>query len=410
MEKFETYLKSRRITNEKNHVFYLQWITQFYGFCGKHPEDDVGQAEVEQYLANLSKRKEDWQVRQASDAIQVYLFFKKKNRTDSDIKNENTKDAWVDIAEEMQNALRLRHRSFRTEQTYLGWLRRFYRFLNGKNPVSLSSRHVKDFMTHLAVEGKVGASTQNQAFNAILFLFRYVLDKPIEDIGSAIRAKRTTRLPVVLTKKEVVNLFNCMVGIGQLMAMVVYGCGLRLQECLQLRIKDVDFERSAVTIRMGKGNKDRETVLPDSLKKELQVHLGKVRSIYQKDRAADIPGVYLPNALERKYPNAGKEWNWFWVFPSDKISIDPKTKIVRRHHYYRGSLQRQIKQAGTDAKIQKRITVHTLRHSFATHMLENGYDIRTIQELLGHTNINTTMIYTHVATKNKLGVKSPLDK
>ncbi len=410
MEKFKSYLLSSRIANEKNHAFYLHWVAQFYGFCGKHPEDDAEQAEVERYLSYLSKRKEDWQVRQASDAIQVYLFFKKKNQPLSDVKNKHADKAWVDVAEEMQNALRLRHRSFRTEQTYLGWVRRFYRFLNGRHPKAIDSQHVQDFMTHLAVEQKVAASTQNQAFNAILFLFRYVLDKPIDDIGSAVRAKRSTRLPVVLTKGEVDRLFTCMAGSGQFMAKVIYGCGLRLQECLQLRIKDVDFERSVITVRMGKGNKDRETVLPDSLKKEFLGHLKTVRLVYEKDRAINANGVQLPNGLERKYPNAGKEWNWFWVFPADKFSIDPVSKIVRRHHYYRGNLQRQIKQAGVDAKIPKRITVHTLRHSFATHLLENGYDIRTIQELLGHSNINTTMVYTHVARKNKLGVKSPLDE
>jgi integron integrase len=282
--------------------------------------------------------------------------------------------------------------------------------MKGRSPYSLESRDVKDFMTHLAVERKVAISTQNQAFNAILFLFRYILDKKIDDISDTVRAKRNRRLPVVLTKLEIGRLFNEMSGLYLLMAKVIYGCGLRLRECLQLRVKDIDFERNAVIIRSGKGDKDRETVLPESIKKYLFEHLERARKIYEKDRKDDAPGVQLPNAFEHKSPNAGKEWPWFWVFPSNTLSVDPLTKIVRRHHVYPGNLQSEIKKAGTKAKIAKRINVHTLRHSFATHLLEKGVDIRTIQDLLGHSDVNTTMIYTHVINKNKLGVVSPLDQ
>jgi integron integrase len=282
--------------------------------------------------------------------------------------------------------------------------------MKGRSPYSLESRDVKDFMTYLAVERDVSVSTQNQAFNAILFLFRHILEKSIDNIGEAIRAKRTRRLPVVLSKKELENLLSHLSGINLLMAKVIYGCGLRLQECLQLRVKDIDFERSTITIRQSKGDKDRETVLPESIKKELGDYLEKVRAIHEKDRINNLPGVQIPNALERKYPNAGKEWGWFWAFPSYKLSIDPITKIIRRHHIYHGNLHRQIKEAGIRARIAKRVTVHTLRHSFATHLLESGYDIRTIQELLGHNDLRTTMVYTHVATTNRLGVKSPLDQ
>ena len=198
-------------------------------------------------------------------------------------------------------------------------------------------------------------------------------------------------------------------GVNQLMARLIYGCGLRLQECMQLRIKDIDMEREAVTVRSGKGDKDRETVLPSSIKPELEAHLKEVKTLYDADRAAESPGVMLPGALERKYPNAGKEWAWFWVFPSRTNSTDPKTGILRRHHIYRGNLQKAVKLAGKRAEIPKRITVHTLRHSFATHLLEKGYDIRTIQDLLGHTDLRTTMVYTHVVSKNRHGVVSPLD-
>jgi integron integrase len=309
----------------------------------------------------------------------------------------------------MRQALRLRHRASRTEEAYLSWLRKYYIFLNGKAPYSTDSSHVKDFMTYLAVEKSVAASTQNQAFNALLFLYRYVLDKPIDGISDAIRAYKPKRLPVVLTKKEVNRLFACLSGTDLLMAKVMYGTGLRLSECLQLRVQDIDFGRDVVIVRMGKGDKDRVTIFPEILKPALRKHLEKVRAIHERDRKNEFPGVQLPHALERKYPNAGKEWIWFWVFPADKISMDPKTHIVRRHHCYKGSLNKAIRQARERANIPKRVTAHTMRHSFATHLLEDGYDIRTIQELLGHSDVRTTMIYTHVANMNKLGVKSPLD-
>lgn len=309
----------------------------------------------------------------------------------------------------MRKMLRLKHRSYRTEKTYMGWIRRFYRYLNGQTPYTLDSSHVKDFMTHLAVEKRIAASTQNQAFNAILFLFRHTLEKDIDDISDAVRAKTKTRLPVVLARPEIERLFQNMGGLNLLMARTIYGSGLRLAECVNLRIKDIDFERDAISVRSGKGDKDRETVLPRSLKSDFRKHLEKVRSVYDADRKTNAQGVMMPNALERKYPNAGKEWAWFWVFPSHKFSVDPITRVVRRHHLYRGNIQKAVKKAGAMAEIPKRITVHTLRHSFATHLLENGSDIRTIQDLLGHADLRTTMIYTHVASKNRHGVVSPLD-
>ncbi len=241
------------------------------------------------------------------------------------------------------------------------------------------------------------------------FLFRHILDKSINDVADAVRAKKKRRLPVVLTRSELNNLFAHLSGLDRLMARLIYGCDLRLRECLNLRVKDIDFERRTVTIRKGKGDNDRETIFPESLKKELRDHSDRIHCLFKEDRKNDRPGVYLPNALERKFPNAGKEWLWFWVFPAPNLSIDPSTNIVRRHHVYRGNLQRQIKRAGEKAKIYKKITVHTLRHSFTTYLLEDGYDIRSIQELLGHSDLRTTTIYTHVATKNRPGIKSPLD-
>jgi len=293
---------------------------------------------------------------------------------------------------------------------HLGWVRRFYRFVNGKPPNSLNDENVKDFLTHLAVERKVSATTQNQAFSALLFLYRHILDKPLENIGESIRAKRSKRLPVVLTQNEVAQLLSELSGVNLLMAQIIYGGGLRLKECLQLRVKDVDLERKTVIVRSGKGDKDRETVLPSSIKSDLKKHLENIKALYDKDRNSNQPGVSLPGALEKKLPNAGKEWPWFWVFPSYKLSSEPDTGLIRRHHIYPGVLQRNIRKAAIKAKIYKRVTVHTLRHCFATHLVEQGCDIRTIQDLLGHRHLETTMVYTHVAQTNRLGIVSPLDK
>ena len=409
MEQFKSYLITSKLTDEKKAGFYLSWVTRFFEFCNKNPEDSAAQQEIEPFLKYLSRNREDWQVKQASDAIQLYQYYKERKKTEKIKESLELNAQWKLIAESMHKILRLMHRSYRTEQAYIGWIRQFYRFMKGRSPYSLESRNVKDFMTHLAVERNVAISTQNQAFNAVLFLFRHVLDKEIDNISEAVRAKGNKRLPVVLTKSELGRLFDQMSGINLLMAKMIYGCGLRLRECLQLRVKDIDFERKAVTIRSGKGDKDRETVLPESIKENLVEHLERMRKVYQKDRKNNVPGVDLPYAFERKSPNAGKEWAWFWVFPSATLSIDPQTKTVRRHHVFRGNLQKVIKQAAIKANITKRLTVHTLRHSFATHLLESGHDIRTIQDLLGHTDLNTTMIYTHVVHKNRLGVKSPLD-
>ena len=310
----------------------------------------------------------------------------------------------------MHKMIRLRHLALRTEQVYLGWVKKFYRFLNGRSPNAINSRNVKEFMTHLAVESKVSASTQNQAFNALLFLFRYVLGRPLDDIGEAVRAKQTRRLPVVLTESEIERLLDNMSGPNRLMAEITYGGGLRLNECLRLRVKDMDFERKTIVIRGGKGDKDRETVLPESIMPNLRAHLENIKKLYEIDRKNNLAGVILPKALDRKMPNAGKEWMWFWVFPSYKLSTDPRSGIIRRHHIHPSVLQKHVKRAAERAKVYKRVTVHTLRHCFATHLVEKGHDIRTIQELLGHRHLETTMIYTHVAQTKRLSIMSPLGR
>ena len=310
----------------------------------------------------------------------------------------------------MVKAMRLKHLSYRTEQAYLTWMRSFYSFLNGASPWQLDSRNVIDFLSYLAIERKISKSTQNQAFNSILFFFRRVLDKDIGGLWQSVRAKKRHSLPVVLTPEEVRQIFDQMKGLHLLMLRLIYAGGFRLNEAVRLRVKDLDFERGCVMIRAAKGDKDRETLFPESLQAEFRKHLESIRGLYDADREAGIEGVYMPNALARKYPNAGKEWGWFWAFPSQKLSVDPKDACVRRHHVNAQRLQRSVKKAALAAAITKEVKVHTFRHSFATHLVENGCDIRTVQDLLGHVNLQTTMIYTHVARHNKIGVLSPLDR
>jgi integron integrase len=279
-----------------------------------------------------------------------------------------------------------------------------------KKVAEINKDDVQNFLSRLAVEKNVAASTQNQAFSALLFFFRHVLGRDLDDLNDTVRATKTRKLPVVLSKGEIQKIFSFLSGQYLLMARLIYGCGLRVQECLSLRVKDLDFEQSSLTVRSGKGDKDRMTVLPESIKNELLAHLAMVEKIFRRDAAYDRSGgVWLPRALGRKYPNAAKEWGWFWLFPASKVSVDPRTGEKQRHHLHVTSLQRQFKKAVRLTEIPKNASVHSLRHSFATHLLERGYDIRTIQELLGHANLQTTMIYTHVAGKNILGVTSPLD-
>lgn len=273
---------------------------------------------------------------------------------------------------------------------------------------TLDDSHIKDYLSYLASERRVAKSTQNQAFNALLFFYRHVLEKEVGSIAQVVRARRGRRLPVVLTHEKVMHLIDRLQGVYQLMAQIIYGGGLRLNECVRLRIKDIEFEKNTLMVRGAKGDKDRQTLLPESIQPALQCHLQEVRKLYEKDREVNVAGVFLPGALSRKYPNADKEWIWYWVFPSARLSVDPRAKVVRRHHMASNNLQKTIKKASKD--INNRVTVHTLRHSFATHLLEDGYDIRTIQQLLGHSSLQTTMIYTHVAHKNRLGVISPLDR
>jgi integron integrase len=319
-------------------------------------------------------------------------------------------DSNQSLLDRLRALIRCKHYSIRTEQSYLHWARRFLAFHHNLPAQRLAEPDISSFLTYLAVHDQVSASTQNQALNALVFFFRNVLRQTLDSPFQLVRAKRPLRLPAVLSRAEVRALLAELAGDYLLLAQLLYGSGLRLMEVLRLRVKDLDFGLHRIIVRDGKGSKDRVTMLPDRLIPALEAHLERVRRIHQSDLAAGTGSVYLPYALERKYPAAAREWKWQYVFPSDRLSPDPRGGVVRRHHIDPSALQKEVRRAVRAAGIAKPAGCHTLRHSFATHLLEAGYDIRTVQELLGHADVNTTMIYTHVLGRGGLAVKSPIDQ
>ena len=314
------------------------------------------------------------------------------------------------LLDQVRGKIRLKHYSIRTEQVYVDWIKRFVLHFDKRHPSEMGAREVEAFLTHLAVHGKVAAATQNQAKSALLFLYREILDQNLPWLENVERAKTPKRLPVVLTQAEVQSVLSRLSGTHWLVAGLLYGAGLRIMEALRLRVKDVEFSRGEILVREGKGFKDRVTMLPAAVAVPLKAHLNQVRELHEQDVAEGFGEVYLPYALDRKYPNAGRDWGWQYVFPSKNRSVDPRSGVVRRHHVQDQAIQRAIRQVVRDAGIAKPATPHTLRHSFATHLLQAGYDIRTVQELLGHSDVSTTMIYTHVLNKGGRGVTSPLDR
>ncbi len=321
--------------------------------------------------------------------------------------NTNTPPKLLD---QVRDRIRVKHYSIRTETQYVQWVKRFILFHGKRHPKELGAVEVEAFLTHLAVDGKVSASTQNQALSALLFMYKEVLAVDLPWLNNVVRAKQPQRLPVVLTRSEVREVLVRMKGVYGLMANLLYGSGMRLMECVRLRVKDVDFERGEILIRDGKGGKDRVTMLPSTVVSALQTHLAQRQVLFEDDKRIGKAAVFLPDALARKYPNAATEWAWQYIFCSGSYSVDPRSGAERRHHLDEKLLQRAMKKAVQTSGITKLATPHTLRHSFATHLLEAGYDIRTIQELLGHKDVATTMIYTHVLNKGGKGVISPLDQ
>jgi len=435
-EAYRACAEENRVRPDRS-TFYVNWARDFANFLPEKPLRDRSRKDIETFLANLGERRgiAEWQVRQAEHALRIlYEIFlphyvpekhtvvgpSGKHPVQGAVaKTDGFRDRVIPgeverrfskLIEAVKTEVRSRHYSYRTETTYLDWIRRFIAFHDYANPSGLDApTAVKTYLDYLAVEREVTASTQNQALNALVFFYGQVLRKPLGEMEEFVRAKRPRRMPEVMTRDEVQTLLSKMSGITGLMAGLMYGSGLRLMECVRLRVKDIDFARHQIMVRDGKGQKDRVTMLPERFAAPLQEHLARVKAMYDQDLAQGTAGVYIWSALERKYPNAGKEWIWQYVFPAKTLSVDPRSSKVRRHHINETVVQKAVKEAAAEAAINKKVSCHTLRHSFATHLLEARYDIRTVQELLGHANVVTTMIYTHVLNRPGLSVKSPAD-
>ena len=431
---FKSCTEENRVPPERS-SFYVKWAQAFVTFNPVKKLRDRTSEDVTAFLENLGSQPgiQDWQVRQAGHALKLlYESFlpayaphpatnadTRKRSAKGPRKTENFRDQvipgeierrFAPLIDAIRTEIRNRHYSIRTETSYLDWARRFIAFTGYTDPMTIDAEtSVKEYLDYLAVERKVAASTQNQALNALVFFFNHALKKPFGEMERFIRAKRPKRLPEVLTREEVQSLLNAMNGTMALMAGLLYGGGLRLMECVRLRIKDIDFSRRQIMVRDGKGQKDRVTMLPEKYIEPLRDHIQRVKAIHIRDRADGIPGVYIWPALARKYPSTASEWIWQYVFPSKSLSVDPRSGTARRHHIHENLPQKAVKEGALRAGIQKRISCHVLRHSFATHLLEANYDIRTVQELSGHADVSTTMIYTHVLNKPGLSVKSPAD-
>ena len=315
----------------------------------------------------------------------------------------------IKLLDQVRSKIRLKGYSIRTEKSYVEWIRRFILFHHKRHPKEMGKAEIESFLSHLVIQRNVASSTQNQAFNAILFLYDHVLETKMPEEIQSIRSKNPVRVPTVMTREETHKMIAVMSGVHQLMAKMMYGCGLRVLECLRLRVKDIDFCLNQIVVRDGKGKKDRITVLPEGIKSDIEKHLQYVHRTHQEDLRRGFGRVYLPYALNRKYPAADKQWGWQYVFPSKTLSIDPRSAIKRRHHMHESSIRKAIHKAAKISGIVKPVGCHTLRHSFATDLLMDGYDIRTVQELLGHKDVSTTMVYTHVLNRGGRGVVSPLD-
>ncbi|MGD8344366.1 MAG: integron integrase [Desulfobacterales bacterium] len=422
---------------EKNAEWFVRWAQKFSDYRKDKPLKKRSADDIRQFLLEFSMQHgiQPWQVQQAEDAL-IFLYdtylkaglklkslsplgpapapssFHSRKRghfRDRMLPKSELDARYKKLFERFKSAMRLRHYSIRTERAYEQWIRRFLSFHKNKAVEKIGAGEIESYLNYLAQDRQIAAGTQNQALNAIVFFFREVIKRDPGDFSDFVRAKKPMHVPEVLTTAQVKRLLDSLDGVNFLMAGLLYGAGLRLMECVRLRVKDIDFETGRLTVRDGKGQKDRITMLPERFAPLLEAHLEKVRAIYKDDLKKGVAGVYIWPALGRKYTNAAREWIWQYAFPSNRLSVDPRSNTVRRHHVHSSSLQKAVKKAALKAGFNKKVTCHTLRHSFATHLLENGYDIRTVQELMGHSNVATTMIYTHVLNKPGLAVRSPAD-
>jgi integron integrase len=403
--------------------FYLMWVKRYVRFLNGLPIDQASSDIVKAFILYLGKdlRVKDWQIRQAEDAVAIlYKDIEKvlvRNSAapesipfrDTAVDYKDLEIRYGNLFKRFECEIATEHLAKNTKEAYGQWIKRFLTFHGLKEPDLLDAVCIKEYLEYLASVRKVASSTQNQALNAVVFLYSRVLDRVPGDFSDFTRAKMPVHVPTVLTKNEVNRLFEHMSGVYLLMAGLLWGSGLRKKECMRLRIMDIDFEAKQITVRNAKGAKDRVTMLAERYAGMLKEQFEKSRRFFDEDRKLNIPGVYIGPAIERKYPNAGKEWIWQFVFPSARLSVDPESRIVRRHHQHPDPLQRRIKYAARKAGITKRVSCHTLRHSFATELLKSGADIRTVQELLGHSDVSTTMIYTHVPNRPGMAAQSPAD-
>jgi integron integrase len=408
--------------SEPKSKYYVVWVKRFADFLNGLTFKQASQDLVLAFLDDLARVEniEDWQIDQARESIDI-LF--KQHLAQDPAKcvplPESFTDSVRDVAKLMRvhgglierfaSEIRVRHYSIRTEEAYVFWIKRFLSFHQLKNPQDLGAPDIRRYLSYLAEVRKVSASTQNQALNAIVFLYSEVLKREPGDFADFSPAKQPVHVPTVLTKAEVTRLLGKLDGVWGVMAGILWGSGLRVMECVRLRVQDIDFDMQRIVVRNGKGGKDRVTVLPARSVPALRAQLEVAKRIFNEDKTSKIAGVYIWDAIGRKFPNAAKEWIWQYVFPSERLSVDPRTRLVRRHHLDEGVLQRRVKQAALDAGIAKRVSCHTLRHTFATQLLLSGADIRTVQELLGHSDVSTTMIYTHVLNRPGVPVLSPAD-
>jgi integron integrase len=420
LPEFQKFIAERKLAPENQIPFYANWVGKFLRFSNTRQDKPLN-LRIQMFLDALKddKKLQDWQYTQADNAIKLYIHHFLSNNTSSlSPATETATGKQFPDAKTVQNRireiLRIKHYAYSTERTYTEWFKRFHTYLTDTKNKDWETQgadetDVRDFLGHLAIKQRVSSSTQNQAFNALLFLFREVLKIDLHDLSKTVRAKRGPKLPAVLTQNEVRSLLEHLTGRELLLVHILYGTGMRLMEVARLRVQDIDYGMNSIIVRAGKGDKDRMTVLPDAVKDKLQEHLVAVKKIHEQDLAKGFGEVYLPDVLDRKYPQAAGEWRWQYVFPASALSVDPRSGKVRRHHISPSSIQKVVADAVRKAAIPKHATVHTLRHSFATHLLMSGVNIREVQELLGHKNVETTMIYTHVLRNMSKAPISPLD-